>query len=92
MRWFRRRPTRHVTLYGKPNCHLCDDAKHLLDRLGKRYPVTVVEKDITLDPALYREYDVRIPVIVFDSGDLLEAPIYEHDVRRLLQSPAAGNP
>ncbi|HLJ69092.1 MAG TPA: glutaredoxin family protein [Chloroflexota bacterium] len=71
---FRRR-VRQITLYGKPGCHLCEDARALLANLARRYPMNVTEIDIRGDPALFREYDIRIPVIVIDGDRELEAPI-----------------
>ena len=86
MRWFRPRKVRHVTLYGKPGCHLCDDAAALLHRLARRFPMDIVEIDITTDPDMYRAYDIRIPVIVVNNGTQiqLEAPIDEAALRRAL--------
>jgi glutaredoxin len=80
---FRRR-VRQVTLYGKPGCHLCDDARSLLNKLSRRYPLEIHEIDITTDPELFRRYDVRIPVLQLETGGQLEAPIREPDVKRLL--------
>ncbi len=82
--WFRR-PKRAVQLYGKPGCHLCDDARVLLHRLGRRYQLEIEEIDITSDPALFRRYDIRIPVVVIEETRELEAPITEQDLRRALK-------
>jgi glutaredoxin len=55
-----------VTLYSRPACHLCDDARAVIERvcsdLGERY----VEIDIDSDPALQREYGEEIPVTLVD--------------------------
>jgi glutaredoxin len=83
-RRFRRSNPHTLVLYGKPGCHLCDDARTLLDRLMRRYTFTLQDIDITTDPALFRMYDILIPVIVVDGKHRLEAPISEQDVRRLL--------
>ncbi len=40
-----------VTLYGKPGCHLCDDARAVLGDVASRRPFELEEVDITLDPA-----------------------------------------
>lgn len=84
-----------VTLYGKPGCHLCDDAKIALERLHSRYPTLIEEVDITRDPALFRLYDIRIPVL--EIGDItLEAPIRDAALRQALAAarkrPAARAP
>jgi hypothetical protein len=67
-------------MYGKPGCHLCEDARHLLDRLGKRYPLLLEEIDIRSDPSLFRRFDIRIPVIVVEDRIELSAPISEQSV------------
>jgi glutaredoxin len=83
--WKRQRPRRHVTLYGKPGCHLCEDARALLLALSARHPLDLEEVDIRSDPALFRAYDIRIPVIVVDGSTTLEAPIEERDLVRALR-------
>jgi glutaredoxin len=61
-----------VTLYGKPGCHLCDDARAALrDALAGR-EVAVREVDVTLDPVLERRYGERIPVLALDGEELFE--------------------
>jgi glutaredoxin len=61
-----------VTLYGKPGCHLCDDARLVVDRVRAEHPFELREVDITLDPALHREYGERIPVLEMDGEELFE--------------------
>lgn len=64
----------------------------MLSRLRRRYSLTLEEVDITSDPALYRRYDIRIPVIVIDGRLELEAPIDERALRRALAMPLSGDP
>ena len=74
-----------VILYSKPGCHLCDDAEALLGRLKRRHQFSLDKVDITSDPALFRQYDIRIPVIVVDGQHEIDAPIGEEELRRLLR-------
>jgi hypothetical protein len=56
-----------VTLYGRPGCHLCDEARAGLEALaadGARFELR--EIDIEGDPRLHRELLERIPVIEVD--------------------------
>ncbi len=55
-----------VTLYGRPGCHLCDDAREHLRRLGLEFD----EVDITTDDELHARYLERIPVIAVDGTDV----------------------
>jgi glutaredoxin len=80
----RRANSRHITLYGKPGCHLCDDARELLAAESRRHALSIREVDITQDPAVFRAYDIRIPVIVIDDMIQIEAPITARSLRDAL--------
>ncbi|MEA2272592.1 MAG: Glutaredoxin-like domain, partial [Solirubrobacteraceae bacterium] len=41
-----------VTLFGKAECHLCDDALELLERLRDELGFELVERDVEADDAL----------------------------------------
>jgi hypothetical protein len=66
-----------VTLYGKPGCHLCDDAREVVERVRAERPFELREVDVTLDPALHREYGERIPVLALNGEELFEFHIEE---------------
>jgi hypothetical protein len=61
-----------LTLYGKPGCHLCDDARAVVERVRAGRAVALEEVDVTLDPALHRRYGERIPVLALDGEELFE--------------------
>lgn len=52
----------HVTLYSKPNCHLCDLAYTMLAELGLETSVI----DIQANPKLMEKYHLQIPVVIFN--------------------------
>jgi glutaredoxin len=54
-----------VVLYGRPGCHLCDEARELLEGLVVLSNGTLIlrEVDIDSDDELLRRYLERIPVI-----------------------------
>jgi glutaredoxin len=83
------RAVREVTLYSRPGCHLCDDAAELLERLGRRIPVRVVEINILDDVDLYERYKHSIPVIVIAGGPTLSAPIRAEELARALAAGVA---
>jgi hypothetical protein len=66
-----------VTLYGKPGCHLCDDAREVVERVRKEHPFELREVDISLDPALFREYGERIPVLALNGEELFDYHVEE---------------
>ncbi|TCN40351.1 glutaredoxin [Kribbella orskensis] len=55
-----------VTLYGKPGCHLCDDARAIVEQVCGELGVGWTEIDITQDPALFEQYGEQIPVTFVD--------------------------
>jgi glutaredoxin len=61
-----------VTLYGKPGCHLCDDARAVVERVRADHPFELREVDVSLDPVLLREYGERIPVLAVDGEELFD--------------------
>ena len=69
-----------LVLYGKPGCHLCDDARVVLERVGAPF----AEVDITSDDALHAAYLERIPVITLDGEERFEYFVDEAALRRLL--------
>ena len=71
---------RRITLYGRPGCHLCDDAQEVLDRVGEPYDVVDIESD---DDLLMR-YLERIPVVTVDGAEAFEFFVEESTLRRLL--------
>ena len=71
-----------VVLYERAGCHLCDEARVLLDRLLGQGGYARV--DIDAADALVLRYGFRVPVISVDGVDRLEAPMTEGELRSLL--------
>jgi glutaredoxin len=63
---------RAVTLYSKPDCHLCVQAREALLELRSDMAFELLEVDITTDEALHRDYFERIPVVLLDGEELFE--------------------
>jgi hypothetical protein len=61
-----------LTLYGKPGCHLCDDARAAVERVSARRGVPVEQVDVSGDPVLYARYGERIPVVEIDGETVFE--------------------
>jgi glutaredoxin len=61
-----------VTLIGKPDCHLCDVAREVVETVVADLPedaVEIQELSIADDPALYAQWWEKIPVVLID-GEL----------------------
>jgi glutaredoxin len=71
-----------LVLYTRPGCHLCDDARAALRRVGHPFD----EVDIESDDDLLRRYLERIPVIALDGEELWDFFVDEHALRALLDA------
>jgi glutaredoxin len=66
-----------LVLYGRPGCHLCDEARTVLERIGHPFE----EVDIEGDDELLARYLVRIPVVALDGAELYDFFVNEADLR-----------
>ncbi len=55
-----------VVLLGKPECHLCDDARVIVAQVCAELGEQWVDQSILDDVTLYDEYWDKIPVVVVD--------------------------
>lgn len=55
-----------VTLIGKPDCHLCDDARVIIARVTEDLGLEFEERSILDDPQLMAAYAEMIPVTLID--------------------------
>jgi coenzyme F420-reducing hydrogenase beta subunit len=70
-----------LTVYGKPGCHLCDDARAAVRDVLAGRDVGLREVDVTVDPVLERRYGERIPVVALDGEELFDY-VVDPDVLR----------
>jgi glutaredoxin len=60
-------PNRHkITLFGRPGCHLCDDARAIVARVAADLGVPWEERDITASADDTAAYWDKIPVTLID--------------------------
>jgi glutaredoxin len=71
-----------LVLYGRPGCHLCDDARAALQRIGHPFE----EVDIESDDALLRRFLERIPVVALDGEELSDYFVDEDALRARLEA------
>jgi len=88
-------PLPELVLYGRPGCHLCEDARVTLEAIlvdrrsrGLRAPA-LVERSIDGDDDLERRYAFTIPVVAL-GGRELELATSPAKLRRLLEGVLDG--
>jgi glutaredoxin len=79
-----------VTLYGRPGCHLCDDARSVLELLSSELGFVLDEVDIEADDDLLRRYLERIPVVCVDGEELFDFFVDEAILRRRIARVRSG--
>jgi glutaredoxin len=75
-----------ITLYTKPDCHLCEQALDALRALQAELPFELHLRDITTDEALHRAYFERIPVVALDGEELFEYFVDAEVLKERLES------
>ena len=58
--------TARVTLYGRAGCHLCDEARTVIERVCADLGESFDEVDVDTDPALRERFDEEVPVTFVD--------------------------
>ncbi|MGI8414292.1 MAG: glutaredoxin family protein [Solirubrobacteraceae bacterium] len=79
-----------VVLYGREGCCLCDEAREVLERVRRKHPFTLHERDIDLDDQLQRAYLERIPVVTIDGVEAFELFVDEAGLGRRLDTVHTG--
>jgi glutaredoxin len=80
-----------VTLYTRPGCHLCDEARDvILSVRASDASFEVREVDIECDPELHARLLERIPVIEVDGEPVAELHIDARMLREALAHRGTG--
>ena len=69
-----------VTLYTKAGCHLCEDARSVLNDIAASMSFELTEIDIRSDMHIFAQYRYRIPVILIDETIIAEGRIEYSDL------------
>jgi glutaredoxin len=78
-------PGPDVTIYSKPGCHLCDDAKAAIAALLREFRATLREIDIEGDATLMEHFGCDIPVIYIGRKKAAKHRVNLEQFRRQLQ-------
>jgi glutaredoxin len=81
---------RIITLYTRPGCHLCDEAKAAMAPVISQFGAKLNEVDIDRDPLLRERYTNDVPVVFVGSRFFARHGIDAGQFRRELERAAAG--
>ncbi len=74
-----------VTIYSKPDCHLCEEAKAVLHRAQRQVPFALREINIEEDAEAYAAYKEQIPVIFVAGKKAFKYRVSEDELLRRLK-------
>lgn len=77
---------RRVTLFTRVGCHLCDEAKQVIESAGKRAAFQLDVVDIDSHPELKRMYNEEVPVIAIDGVKAFKYRLSEAELLKKLQA------
>lgn len=62
----------HVLMYSREGCHLCDEAREIIEGARARVPFEFEEIFIEGNDDLERDYGIRLPVVLVDGREEFE--------------------
>ena len=71
-----------VTFYTKAGCHLCEEARDMLEDIAAITTYELTEIDIRSNPTIFEKYRYRIPVILINNETLIEGRIEFRDLAK----------
>ncbi len=71
-----------VVFYTKAGCHLCEEARDMLEDIAAQIEYELTEIDIRSNLQVFEQYRYRIPVIIINDSTLIEGRIQYADLAR----------
>jgi glutaredoxin len=82
-----------LTIYSRPECHLCDDMKAIVRRVAAgadQGGTTLVEIDISGNGELEARYGLEVPVLLVNGKKAAKYRVTETELTRILKGVEAG--
>ncbi len=77
-----------VELYSKEDCHLCEEAKTILEKVQKQIPFKFREFKLTPGDQYFEEYKEMFPVVHIDKELVFKHRVSENMLKIKLQQVA----
>ena len=76
-----------IEIYSRPGCHLCDEAKAVIEPFSRRYSLELKVTNVDSDAHLRALYGTEIPVILINGTEAfrhrVEAGAFERKLKQL---------
>lgn len=80
---------REVTLYTRPGCHLCEEARRAMEPVLREFDAPLREVNIENDAILEERYGLDIPVIFLGARKVAKHRIDVRQFRRQMREPSS---
>ena len=74
-----------IDIYSRPGCHLCDEAKVVIERVRRRYRFDLRVINVEDDPALESAYGMEIPVVFINGNKAFKYRVNEAELEKRLK-------
>jgi len=71
-----------IDIYSRPGCHLCDEAKEVVERVRARFPFSLRVINIETDPELEKSYGEQIPVVFINGNKAFKYHVDEAELEK----------
>jgi len=73
-----------VTLYTKPDCHLCEQVARVISDVARRRRFRLIVRNILDDSGEFEKYSQAIPVVLVDGQEIARYRLTGHDLEAAL--------
>ncbi len=74
-----------LTLYTRPDCHLCEEIKEVLAEVTKDFSHTLTEIDISDSPELESRFGLEVPVLFVNGRKACKYRVTVRELRNRLK-------
>jgi len=71
-----------IDIYSRPDCHLCEEAKEVIDRVRLRFSFVVRVINIETDAELEKTYGEQVPVVFINGNKAFKYHVDEAELER----------
>jgi len=71
-----------IEIYSRPDCHLCEEAKEVVDRVSVRFPFVVRVINIETDAELEKTYGEQVPVVFVNGKKAFKFRVDEAELEK----------
>jgi glutaredoxin len=74
-----------IEIYSRPGCHLCDEAKAVIEPFAQTYPLKLTVTNVDLDSDLRAAYGTEIPIILINGTEAFRHRVDARTLERKLK-------